>query len=201
MGNRRPEPRLTAPDWSQIEPATPLTIVKLAPDGAEAARYPGLTVGSIEPGRWRVISAIWTYRHMTLDGLDFIPGDQLIELFSPEYYFNAFAILSPVGTFRGWYANVSKPAYLRSESSGIGALELVWHDLFLDLVGLPGGSFIIRDREELEASGLESRDADVYQEIVAASHDLTRRFENGDLPFLSPEQLREYARFGTQAEN
>ena len=42
-------------------------------------------------------------------GSRFLPGDRLREWFSPRFPFNAFAVCSPTGQLRGWYANVTYP--------------------------------------------------------------------------------------------
>ena len=63
----------------------------------------------------------------------------------------AFAVFSPQDHFKGWYANVAHPALL---DATIDPPVLFWHDLYLDLVGLPDGSFTVRDDDELLASGL-----------------------------------------------
>ena len=107
---------------------TPVTVIKLAPDGSEAARYPGVVVALREPGAWVVVRATWTYREIVLDGLAFRPDDVLLEWFSPRHYYNAFAVFSPDGCFSGWYGNVAMPATLRV-SSADQRTELIWHDL------------------------------------------------------------------------
>jgi hypothetical protein len=157
-----------------------VTVIKLAPNGKEAARYPGEVVALYQEERWTIVRATWTYRQVDLDGLSFVPGDELLEWFSPDHPFNAFAVFSPGGDLRGWYANVTFPARLDdSESPPL----LVWHDLFLDLVGLPDRTVALRDEDELLASGLRERDPRLYQRITGASAELSRRFQLGLPPF------------------
>jgi hypothetical protein len=175
---------MSFPAWSELRPGAKLTIIKLAPEGAEAARYRGEVVGVHEAESWCVVQATWTYGAMNIDGLAFRTGDALLEWFSPKCPFNAFAVYSPGGELRGWYANVTYPSYLQVSSSGADdEATLIWHDLYLDLIGLPDGSFVIRDREELEESGISTSDPAVYQMILDASEELGSRFEKRQVPF------------------
>ena len=154
--------------WSQLAPGTHILVVKRAPDGSEAARYPGEVVATRTPGDWVIVRAKWTYRQVDLDGLAFVPGDTLLEWFSPEFPFNAFAVYSGQGDFRGWYANVAYPSRLASASQEEGDLVLTWHDLYLDLVGRQDGTWALLDEDELRRAGLEIRDPSLHARIEAA---------------------------------
>jgi hypothetical protein len=189
MARSDPAMKADAPSWGELATGCALTVVKLAPDGSEAARYPGRVIATVDEGRWIVVRATWTYHIVELDGLAFHPGDLLLEWFSPDHPFNAFAVFSATREFRGWYANVTKPAYLEPGTAINDPPVLVWHDLYLDLVGLPGGAFIMRDEDELEASSLRDRDPGLHQKIVSASHELERRFVRSLLPFVAKERL------------
>lgn len=175
---------MNSQDWTGLRPGQQLTIVKLDPGGAEAARYSGKVVATLEPESWCVVQAIWTYGAMDIDGLEFHTGDHLLEWFSPMCPFNAFAVYAPDAKLRGWYANVTHPAYLEKPNSDpVLHPSLVWHDLFLDLIGRPDGSFVIRDRDELDASGIASSDPGLYQSILAAGDELAERFNARQIPF------------------
>jgi hypothetical protein len=167
--------------WSGIAAGTLVRVVKLAPGGEEAARYPGRVVSNTGDG-WLVVRATWTYRLVEMDGLAFFPGDDLLEWFSPAYPFNAFAVLTPGRRLRGWYANVTYPAQL---DVAVVPPLLTWHDLYVDLVGLPDGSYTIRDDDELAASGLPRRDPTLYEQIVTARAELIERFERRASPFAA----------------
>lgn len=173
--------------WSRLPSGAALTLVKVAPDGSEAARYDGTVVALLEPEMWMVIRAVWTYQKVNLNGLPFCPGDVLLEWFSPIQPFNAFAVYSPEGQFRGWYANVSLPAYLQSPGKVGEPPLLIWHDLYLDLVGLPNGEFTIRDEDELFDSRLEEHDPALHGRILVAAMELERRFRGGHFPFVDPQ--------------
>jgi hypothetical protein len=168
--------------WTRLQPGAGVTVVKLAPDGSEAARYPG-EIAAVRADGWIVVRATWTYRHLALDGLEFHPGDVLLEWFSPAAPFNAFAVSSPDGRFRGWYANVTHPARL---DFSIEPPLLLWHDLYVDLIGLPDGAFTLRDDDELAASGLETSNPHLHAEILRARNELVTRFQSRLPPFTSP---------------
>ena len=184
-------PLTTAP-WSSLLPGAELTIVKLAPDGGEAARYRGEVI-SHRQDSWVLVQATWTNQTIELDGLSFRPGDALVEWFSPRHPFNAFAVFSPEARLKGWYANVTHPARLDVATD---PPVLIWHDLFVDLVGLPDGWFTVRDDEELLASGLASTDPDLHALILEGRSELIRRFERKLPPFaessaMTPSRARQ----------
>jgi hypothetical protein len=176
--------------WSSLVPGRRITVIKLAPDGSEAARYPGV-IAARQPDAWLVVRATWSYREVELDGLSFLPGDQLLEWFSPNHYFNAFAIFSSGGDFSGWYANVAMPAFVRLNQRDDSTPELVWHDLYLDLVGLPGGGVSLRDEDELRASPLAHTDPALFETIIEAGEELRSRFVRRGLPFAGVAELRQ----------
>ena len=169
--------------WRGLGLGQPVVVVKLDPQGVEAARYSADVVDRAADD-WLALRAIWTHQLIEMDGLRFAPGDVLIEWFSPHLPFNAFGVLDPAGALRGWYANVTRPACLEADPENAGTSILVWHDLYLDVIGLPDGSSVVRDEDELAASGLESRDPQLHAEIEAAARELTRRFAAGAIPFV-----------------
>jgi len=127
------------------QPGQRVTVVKLAPDGTESARY----TGTVVPGHagWLVVAAQWTMRAVTAGPLTFTPGDRLLEYFSVVEPINAFAVFTPDDTFKGWYINVSCPAVYRDG-------QLAWRDLYLDIVAVPGGVPVVLDEAEWHASPL-----------------------------------------------
>jgi protein associated with RNAse G/E len=157
-----------------------LSIVKRSPDGREAARYPGTVIRGFDQDFWLLVHATWTYRRIELDGLSFCPEDDILEWFSPAHWFNAFAVFSREGRFKGWYANVTYPAQIDMNAD---PPVLTWHDLYVDLVGLPDATFTIRDDDELLASGLDDTYPGLYQRILAARMELIRLFAQGQRPF------------------
>ena len=99
---------------------------------------------------------------------------------------NAFALLTDQGHLKGWYANVTEPARL---DTVVNPPLLIWHDLFVDLVGLPDNSFVIRDDDELLASGLRQSCPALHERILEARSDLIRKFEAELPPFVASSQL------------
>lgn len=166
--------------WRSLAPGAKLTIVKLDPGGREVARYTGQILTPFSDDGWLVAAAAWTIEPISLEGLEFLIGDRLREWFSPRFPFNAFAVSAPDGHLRGWYGNVTHPARLDAATT---PPTLFWHDLYLDLVGLPDGWFTLRDEDELAASGLAKRDPGLYQTIMEAGDELVRRFSAGLPPF------------------
>lgn len=188
-----PEPPLsetTIDAWSALRPGTMLSLVKLAPDGSEAARYSGEVAAGIDDDGWVVVDARWTYGTMELDGLEFRAGDHLLEWFSPRHPLNAFAVLTAEGHLKGWYANVTRPARLDLSTD---PPVLIWHDLFVDLVGLPDKTFTIRDDDELEASGLHHLDPELHESILRGRSELIRRFERELPPFAAVSEMARLA--------
>lgn len=181
-GSEHPLHDTTRDVWSALQPGTTLDVVKLAPDGSEVARYPGQVVLGLDDGAWIVVHAVWTHGTMGLDGLEFRAGDDLVEWFSPYHPINAFAVLTAEGQFKGWYANVTRPACLDVSTD---PPILTWHDLYIDLVGLPDNTFVIRDDDELAASGLHALDPGLHEEILWARSEMIRRFEQGAPPFAA----------------
>src|SRR4051794_30960678 len=122
--------------WPRIAAGTPLIIVKLDPNGREVTRYPGVVIHAGESEPWVAAQAVWVSREYDLNGLKFIAGDTLHEFFSPTDWFNLFSVFSPEGQLRGWYANVTYPTRLDAASD---PFTLFWHDLYIDVIGLPDG--------------------------------------------------------------
>jgi hypothetical protein len=60
---------------------------------------------------------------------------------------------------------------------------VVWHDLFIDLIGFPDGQFLILDEDELEASGMMDDEPDLVALILVARDTMIERFRARDFPF------------------
>jgi protein associated with RNAse G/E len=190
--------------WHTLAVGQEITVVKRSPSGDVAARYPATVVAREAADQWLALKAVWTYKRIEMNGLTFSPGDHLIEWFSPVQSFNAFAVISPEHVLRGWYANVTYPAYLESSPAGEPSPTLVWHDLYLDLVGLPDGTYEVLDEDELAESGLQTRDPGLHAEIVAANAELVQRFIKRQLPFRlidSTDECRAHDRRQSQNES
>ncbi len=153
-----------------LTPATVVTVVKRGPDGVETTRYAATVADTIAPSPWIEVVATWGHGRVEVSGLVFLHGDTLREFFSAEHPFNAFAVFSPKGEFRGWYGNVTFPAFM--DRDGDNGDILVWHDLYLDVVILPDGTLHLLDDDELAASPLPAADPAFAAAIEQARRDL-----------------------------
>lgn len=167
-------------DWSDLASGSELTIVKRAPDGSEAARYPGVVMAAEAPSPWLVAEAHWAMREVESAGLRFVPGDVLHEFFSGDDWFNVFAVFSPAGELRGWYANVTYPAKVEFVAD---PPVLAWHDLYVDIIVLPNGEPVVLDEDELDASGLASTNPELHARILATRDKLLQLARTGAFPF------------------
>lgn len=172
--------------WDALVPGTPVTVVKRRVDGSEAARYPAIVADDDLPSPWRTLLARWTLPETTQGSLTFSPGDLLHERFSPEHPYDAFAVLSPDDALKGWYANVTWPAFLERTPGG---LELTWQDLYLDLV-LTDLAIDVLDEAELDASHL-SQDCPLLAEAIRdALNTLLNLALTEEAPFGRPASQR-----------
>ncbi len=171
---------VAGPSWPPLSAGTALTVVKLAPDGSEVTRYAGTVIDAAVRDPWIAVEAWWVKRRVEMNGLAFETGDRLLEFFSPADPFNVFAVFAPQGQLRGWYANVTYPTELDPRTD---PPTLTWHDLYLDVVALPSGSYVVRDEDELAEAGLLAADPSLHAAILAAAAEVLRRFAGRAFPF------------------
>ena len=172
---RWPSDHTTLAAWHQLVPGRDIMLAKLDPQGREVARYAGRVIRVHQAESWVEVEARWTNRSVVVHGLPFRTGDLLLESFSPVLPFNVFAVYSTAGHLRGWYANVTHPT--RLDVSAETPL-LVWHDLYLDVVAFPDGTFVSVDEDELEESGLALEDPSLHARIVAARDEVIHRLQH-----------------------
>lgn len=168
--------------WDDLTPGATVTVVKRTIDGTEAARYPAVVLDDASAAPWRTLRATWVLPETRQGTLVFSPGDVLFERFSPFHPYNTFGVVSPEGDFKGWYANVTWPAFLEHTDAG---LELTWQDLYLDLV-CTRESIDVLDEDELDASSLPEEQpllAKAIRDVIATMIALAR---DGDPPFDLP---------------
>jgi Protein of unknown function (DUF402) len=170
--------------WPSLAPGTRIECVKVEANGEVIVRYPGTIVELDAPEPWIAVKAYWDpaihKRIIDLNGLQFVPGDDLHEYFSPVHPFNCFSVFAPDGTLRGWYANVTYPTRIDGTQS---RPRLYWHDLYLDIVMLPDGQIFVRDEDELEEAGIVLTDPRFHAEILTAKDDLVRLAKVRAFPF------------------
>jgi hypothetical protein len=156
------------------EVGTPVSIVKVRPDGTEAIRYPGSIIDS--PTGWVAARAPWNQRRVDLGYLVFEPGDFCLEYFSQCTPFNVFAVYTPDGTLKGWYCNVTHPSWVVDDC-------IYWHDLYVDVFAYPDGTTLVLDEDELAEAGVEQSDPELFQLIVQSRDQLLQMVANGEYPF------------------
>lgn len=166
-GDWYPDPATLA-RIGRITPGTRITIVKRRPDGSEATRYPGTVTKTQAPAPWFEIEAVWSETTVRVPGLTFEPGDVLREFYSPVHPFNAFAIATTDGAHKGWYGNVTCPAFILDDPEP----TLVWHDLYLDVVIRADATVHPLDDDELDAAPAPFSDPPLHRAIHAARKDL-----------------------------
>jgi predicted RNA-binding protein associated with RNAse of E/G family len=165
--------------WPELATGMLLDIEKVDYSGEIKARYTGRIVDTGQPAPWLAVQCAWVLPTVESDGLLLIPGDVLIEFFSPEHPFNVFRVHAPDGALRGWYANVTYPTVVQDGT-------LAWHDLWLDLIVRADGSFVVRDQDELVESGIEQVDPALHAAVVMACNELVRLAEAREFPFTLP---------------
>lgn len=150
------------------------TVVKLRPNGVSAARYPATELDA--PPGWKAVRAVWGYGRVDIGYFAFEPGDILIEYFSLERPYNAFATFRPSGELVGWYSNVTYPTQIEDD-------EIRWHDLWVDVLLLPDGEVVVVDEDELAESGVETSNPALHQMILDARDEVLRLIGDGAYPF------------------
>ncbi|HVB63145.1 MAG TPA: DUF402 domain-containing protein [Nitrolancea sp.] len=157
------------------EVGSPVTIVKLRPDGSEAIRYPGIAIDTL-PG-WVAACAPWEQRRYDLGYLVFEPGDIFLEFFSLHEPLNVFADFTHDGTLKGWYSNVTHPSWVTDNT-------IFWHDLFIDVISYPDkDDVLVLDEEELADAGIEHASPELFRLIEEGRQRLLTMIANGEYPF------------------
>jgi uncharacterized protein len=119
-----------------------ITVTKLNPLGERKIQYQGEVIQRLSHGV--VIQAYWKQPTKDLGYTLFEPGDQFIEYYYTDCWFNIFDISSTNGTHKGWYCNIAEPANIHDEQ-----IEQV--DLLLDVWVNPKGAPLVLDEDEFEA--------------------------------------------------
>lgn len=154
------------------------TIRKLRPDGTVATSYEATPLDVPVPNDWVALRAIWRFQRVDIGYYAFEPGDTLLEYFSLERHYNAFATFRASGEFVGWYCNITYPTIVRTD-----VRELDWHDLYVDVLVLPDGIVIVVDEDELADSGLVQADPALHATILAARDELLEQIAQNAYPF------------------
>jgi protein associated with RNAse G/E len=119
---------------------------KLRPDESQAFAWDGIVLRCDESGI--VLRAQFNVDLVDLGFTTFRRGDEFVEFYYFDRWYNVFQVSSPDGTLKGWYANVGLPAELRATEGELG--ELVYVDLALDVWAHPDGEFVVLDQDEYD---------------------------------------------------
>jgi|SRR5436189_1633642 len=118
-------------------------IIKLDPTGARKTLYAGELFASLANGV--IIKATWTRSDYDLGYTRFETGDQFVEYYYTDRWFNIFAVANKEGVHKGWYCNIAEPARISTDT-------IAQVDLYLDVWINPVGETLILDEDEFEAA-------------------------------------------------
>jgi hypothetical protein len=122
-----------------------ITVHKLDASGREVWAYEGRVL--LQDGPKLVLEARFDRDDIRLGGLHLRRGDRFVETFYTDRWYNIFAVYaSEDGRLKGWYCNVTRPAWIDAEGGHIRA-----EDLALDLIVLPDGRSTVLDEQEFAA--------------------------------------------------
>jgi hypothetical protein len=126
-----------------------VTVRKRDAAGREVLSYPGRVL-------WRTPTAIalatdWSRPPLDLGYVCFQPGDRWVETFYADRWYNIFNIRSTRGRQKGWYCNITRPAFIGEMEVGADDLAL---DLWVDARGRPH----VLDEEEFAALPLSAEE-------------------------------------------
>src|SRR6266852_730276 len=93
-----------------------ITVTKLNPLGERKIQYQGEVIQRLSHGV--VIQAYWKQPAKDLGYTLFEPGDQFIEYYYTDHWFNIFDISSANGTHKGWYSiSLNRRIFMMNRSS------------------------------------------------------------------------------------
>src|SRR5205807_9674031 len=125
--------------WSTKSRSSMITVVKLTPSGEAKIQYQGEIIKHLTDGV--VVLAYWRQPTKDLGYTCFEPGDQFIEYYYSDRWYNIFAIATADGHRKGWYCNIAEPAHIFADH-----IEQI--DLLLDVWVNPDGTPLILDEDE-----------------------------------------------------
>jgi hypothetical protein len=151
---------------------TSITVHKLDARGREVWRYAGTLLRRTSSSL--TLEAFFDRDDTDVPGLPLRRGDRFVETFYADRWYNVFAVHQAVtGEFKGWYCNLTRPAYL-------GARDVYAEDLALDVVVSAQGDIHLVDEEEF--ASLELSEAE-RQAVGRAVEELRDRAARAADPF------------------
>ena len=135
-----------------------LSIHKLDDQGQELWFYDGLILDHNEIQI--TIEAHFDRDDTDIEGLQLRRGDRFVETYYFSRWYNIFAIYQgETNIFKGWYCNITRPAWLDGH-------HLYAEDLALDLIVLPDRRMTVVDQAEFDNLALPARDRIMAQEAL-----------------------------------
>ena len=153
----------------------PITVQLLKPHKDTIITYSGELLHC--SGGHAVVRARWERDRLDLGFVTFEPGDEFLEHFYTDRWYNVFRVRSATGTLKGWYCNLTRPAELTHATLSSEDLEL---DVF---VTADRQSIIRLDEEDFERLNLDRSDPAAFRAVMAALHDLEALARRGAPPF------------------
>jgi protein associated with RNAse G/E len=123
-------------------PSTRVTIHKLNADGKELWCYEGLV---LEHNQILItLEARFDRDDVDIEDLQLRRGDRFVETFYFDRWYNVFEIYQEeTNLFKGWYCNITRPAWL-------DGIHLFAEDLGLDLIVMPDRRMTVVDQDDFD---------------------------------------------------
>ncbi len=151
---------------------TKIVVHKLDARGREMWTYTG-SVLRRSPSSL-TLEAIFDREDDDLESVRLRRGDRFVETFYADRWYNVFAVHDvDTGALKGWYCNVTRPAYL-------GDADIYAEDLALDVVVSPEGTIRLLDEDEYASLEISEAERHEVRCAVAELMDLAHR---GAAPF------------------
>ncbi|HSB88654.1 MAG TPA: DUF402 domain-containing protein [Anaerolineales bacterium] len=146
---------------------TSITVHKLDAWGREVWTYPGTLLRRTSSSL--TLEAFFDRDDADVPGLSLRRGDRFVETFYADRWYNVFAVRrGKTGELKGWYCNLTRPAYL-------GASEVYAEDLALDVVVSAHGVIHLLDEEEFASLELSEAERQAVGRAVEELRDRVRR--------------------------
>jgi uncharacterized protein len=153
--------------------SSPIHVRKMRPDGSQAFAWDGVVLRCDAAGI--VLRAEFNVDVVELGFTTFRRGDEFVEFYYWDRFYNVFQISAPDGTLKGWYSNVGLPAELDAAAG-----ELRYVDLALDVWTHPDGSFDVLDQDEFDV--LLAEHLEVLEAAERGRDELLVLAESGEPP-------------------
>lgn len=149
-----------------------VSIHKLDAHGSELWCYDGFVLSTSDTQI--TLEARFDREAVDIHGLQLRNGDRFVETFYFDRWYNVFAIYhGETNAFKGWYCNITRPAWMDSH-------HLYAEDLALDLIVLPDRQVSVMDQEQFEALKLPGFERN---KAHAALDELIRLAQAAEDPF------------------